>query len=123
MAGEKKDLAYFRALPYRRRVHLIEEDTGEAYFVAEVVELPGVEADGAYPHEAFYNLQQAFEDYLAAMLKWGEVIPEPVAKAIRVPKKAKKNMALSELKDEPTATFRVGEDKPPLWEVAQLQTA
>ena len=77
METEMKTLDHYKALPYRRRVELVREADGQEYFVASVVELPGVEADGSTPYEAHFHLQHAFEDYLIAMLKWGEEIPEP----------------------------------------------
>lgn len=70
---------HYRALPYTRLVRHIEEDSGETYFVAYVEELDGVEADGDTPNEALSNLADAFEDYLAAMIEWGDEIPEPIA--------------------------------------------
>ena len=75
----KKTADYFRSLPYTRRVRLEEEADGDAYFVAFIEELEGVEADGANPTEALANLTDAFEDYLSAMLEWGEPVPEPLS--------------------------------------------
>lgn len=74
-----KTAEQYRALPYTRLVRHVEEDSGETYFVAYVEELEGVEADGDTPNEALSNLADAFEDYLAAMIEWGDEIPEPVA--------------------------------------------
>ena len=37
----------------------------------------GLEADGDTPTDALANLTDAFQDYIAAMLEWREVIPEP----------------------------------------------
>jgi len=73
----KKKADYYRSLPYTRRVRL-ESDGEEEYFVAYVVELDGVEADGSSPTEALYHLQGAFEDFLAAMVEWDAEIPEPM---------------------------------------------
>lgn len=75
--SNQKTVADYKALPYTRKVDLIREDSGEEYFVARIVELTGVEADGSTPFEARYRLEQAFEDYLEAMLEWGEEIPQP----------------------------------------------
>ncbi|MFO8175514.1 MAG: type II toxin-antitoxin system HicB family antitoxin [Longimicrobiales bacterium] len=77
MRNEKKDLSYYKGQPYSRRIRLIQEEDGEEYFVASIAELPGVEADGSTPWEAAYHLQSAFEEYLQAMLEWGDEIPEP----------------------------------------------
>lgn len=72
-----KTSSYYRGLPYRRRVRLEHEEAGEEYFVAFIEELDGVEASGDTPTEALFNLQPAFDDYIDAMLKWGDAIPEP----------------------------------------------
>ena len=71
-----KDQAYYRALPYTRRIEVVEDD-GREYFVASIPELPGVRADGRNHIEALYHLDGAFSDYLDAMMEWGEEIPEP----------------------------------------------
>lgn len=71
-----KTADYYRRLPYTRRVR-VESDEGGEYFVAFIPELPGVEASGATDMDARAALSAAFEDYLAAMLEWGEEIPEP----------------------------------------------
>lgn len=68
---------YYRGLPYTRRVRTESDPSGE-YFVAFVAELPGVEADGTDPTEALYHLSAAFEDYILAMIEWGDEIPEPL---------------------------------------------
>jgi len=73
-----KDLAYYKRLPYTRRVR-IEDDGSRAYFVAFVEEIGGLEADGSSPLEAMSNLARAFDDYVEAMVSWGDEIPEPVA--------------------------------------------
>jgi len=72
-----KDLAYYKRLPYTRRVRVEDDDSGP-YFVAFVEELRGVEADGASALEALSNLTDAFQDYIQAMLGWGDEIPEPI---------------------------------------------
>lgn len=73
-----KDATYYRSLPYTRRVELVEESGGEAYFLASIVELPGLRGSGESHIEALASLWDAFEDYLEAMLAWGRAIPEPV---------------------------------------------
>jgi predicted RNase H-like HicB family nuclease len=72
-----KTIAYYRQLPYTRRVRRVQEDNGESYFVACIEELGGVEADGDTPTDALANLADAFQDYITAMLEWREMIPEP----------------------------------------------
>ena len=71
-----KDLRYYRALPYTRRAQPVLEDE-TTYWLARVAELPGCEVEGATKHEAFANLGEAFEDYIAGKLEWGSPIPEP----------------------------------------------
>ena len=53
------------------------DESGDEYFVAQIEELDGVTVDGRSAIEALHNLRQAFDDYLNAMLEWGEEIPEP----------------------------------------------
>lgn len=74
--SKKRDLSYYRGLPYRRRVDLAVEN-GEEFFIASVLELPGLKADGRDHVEALKNLAEAFDDYIQAMLEWGTEIPEP----------------------------------------------
>lgn len=73
-----KTLDYYRRLPYRRRVRIQKEDSGDVYFIAFIEELPSVESDGDTPIEALQGLQAAFDDYIEAALEWGTEIPEPV---------------------------------------------
>jgi len=73
---ERKDLDYYRSLPYERTLRVEHDDDGE-YFVASIRELQGVEADGATHWEALFELQAAFDDAIQALLEWGDDIPEP----------------------------------------------
>lgn len=77
MTNQGKTADYYRLLPYTRRIRVVEDAPENSYFVAFIEELGGVEADGSTPEEAYANLAEAFEDYLSAMLEWGETIPEP----------------------------------------------
>jgi predicted RNase H-like HicB family nuclease len=72
-----KDVAYYRTLPFTRRVEIREDRPGEAYFIARVEELPGLRIDGATPDEALLKLDETFDDWIEAMLDAGEEIPEP----------------------------------------------
>lgn len=67
----------YKRLPYTRGLDLREEEDGETYFLARIEELDGVEASGETPHEALYNLQDAFDSYLRAMTELGREIPTP----------------------------------------------
>jgi len=79
MANIKKDLNYYRALPYTRRVGY-KEDEGEwaSYFLANIDELPGCFATGKTRSEAIYNLGLLFDDYIEGLLELRGEIPEPV---------------------------------------------
>ena len=70
------DLSYYRVLSYRRLVKPVTEQ-GETYFLAWIEQIPDVKADGATREEALINLGEAFDDYVTAMLEWGDPIPEP----------------------------------------------
>lgn len=72
-----KTAEYFRGLPYSKRVRIERDGDGPEYFVAYIEELDGVQADGETELEARRHLQDAFDDYVAAMLEWGDTIPEP----------------------------------------------
>jgi predicted RNase H-like HicB family nuclease len=73
----KKDLAYYRKLPYTRRAVPIIEGPGRPYWLASVEELRGCKADGVSLAEAMANLDAAFDDYIEAMIGWGTPVPEP----------------------------------------------
>ena len=73
----KKNLDYYRLLPYSRRVDKEQEEGTEPYFVARVDELRGCIAHGATRAEAILQLNIAFDEYIEAMLEWGKDIPEP----------------------------------------------
>ena len=78
MANVRKNLAYYRALPYTRRMEH-KEDEGEwaSYWVANLNELPGCFATGKTRSEAIYNLNGIFDDYIEGLIELGDVIPEP----------------------------------------------
>lgn len=73
----KKKLEHYLALPYTRRLRVERDETGKEYFVGYVEQLDGLEADGVDPAEARLHLEEAFRDYLEAMIAWGRHIPEP----------------------------------------------
>ena len=77
MASKGKGVGYYRRLPYRRRLRIEQDEGGKEYFVAFIEKLPGVEADGPDAVTARANLIGAFDDYINAMLEWGDEIPEP----------------------------------------------
>jgi len=71
-----RDLEYYRSLPYRRTVELIDDESGR-YYLARIVELRGVGGDGETPEAAVRDLEQAFETYVRVCLDDGLEIPEP----------------------------------------------
>lgn len=72
----KRDLKYYRALPYARAVERLDEE-GQRYFVARIPDLPGCLATGKSSVEALAYLKEAFDEYISAKLEWGTPIPEP----------------------------------------------
>ena len=116
-----KTAAYYRQLPYTRRVRHVEEDTGESYFVAYIEVLGGLEADGDTPSDALANLADAFQDYIAAMLEWRELIPEPEVWPA--------SLGWKTVAGRPTSTVDIGgfepnaPDAPPEWVAAVPEVA
>jgi predicted RNase H-like HicB family nuclease len=53
-------------------------DTEEGGYVAEVLELPGCISDGDTPEEAYRNLQEAMEGWIATAIDHDQPIPDPV---------------------------------------------
>lgn len=72
-----KDLAYYKALAYKRFVEEVEDDDGEAYWVATFEELPGCLADGSSRQEAILTLNEVFDEYIVAHIEWRKPIAEP----------------------------------------------
>lgn len=73
-----RDLAYYKALSYTKVVGFIEGVKGKGYWVARYDELQGCSATGETQGEAESKLDLAFEDYIQALLGWGDRIPEPL---------------------------------------------
>lgn len=74
----KKDLAYYRSLPYRRTIRrFMEEEDGEIYFCVSFAELPHVKGIHTNHLEALRLAHELFDAYVQAQLEWGEPIPEP----------------------------------------------
>jgi len=68
-----KDTQYYLALNYRKVVSKDED----GIFVVEVPDLPGCVADGDTVDEAFRNLTEAMEVWIASRVEAGESVPEP----------------------------------------------
>lgn len=75
--GGAKDLAYYRRLPYTFRAEPVTEESGEFYWVARCEQIPEVHGSGETEAEAYKWARLCFDDYVTAMLKWADKIPEP----------------------------------------------
>ena len=76
----KRDLAYYRSLPYTRRSQFHVE--GESrYWLAWIEELEGCVAEGSTEVEAFAVLEETFDDYIAAKREWNSIIKPPLISA------------------------------------------
>lgn len=73
-----KNAAYYRRLPYRRRVQP-RDDGGQRYFIAWIDELPAIEIHGPSADVALIRLDEIFDDCIESMIEAGDPIPEPAA--------------------------------------------
>ena len=72
----KKDLAYYRALPYDRE-WLPRDDESGRYFVVRVKDIPDIYGTGSLKSDALHALWSAFDDFVTWCLEEGMEIPEP----------------------------------------------
>ena len=72
-----RNLAYYKSLAYTKSVGFIEGDKGKSYWVARFDELQGCSATGDTQGEAESKLDLVFDDYIQALLRWDDDIPEP----------------------------------------------
>lgn len=77
MENAKKTLEEYKRLPYTLRVEPIDESDGSHYWMAEYIELVGCKTDGLTEAEAVANLQELFDEYIAARIESNVEIPEP----------------------------------------------
>ena len=77
MSKNKLDLAYYKSLPYRRKIYPEIDDNKEKYFIGEIVEIPDCVIDGDTPSQANYNLDIAFDEYILSRLEMDYEIPLP----------------------------------------------
>jgi len=74
----KRDLAYYRSLPYRLTVERLEEpEDGLTYYCASYDELPTVKGVHTDQQMARKLAKELFDSYIEAHLEWGREIPEP----------------------------------------------
>lgn len=74
---ESKDVAYYRRLPYTRKLELRQDGDGSVYFIARIKEIPALRIDGETREEALLKLDETFDDWIESMLEMGDEIPEP----------------------------------------------
>ena len=80
----KKDLGYYRSLPYSLTVErFTDEEDGETYFRASFKELPHVKGVHRERLMAVQLAKELFDSYIQAQLEWEEDIPEPEARRFR----------------------------------------
>ena len=77
MAEMMKTLEYYRLLPYRIYVEPRMDSDGTYYWIAEYPDLRGCKTEGVTRAAAVANVQQLFDEYIAARLEVTENIPEP----------------------------------------------
>jgi hypothetical protein len=74
----KKNLAYYKNLPYTLRVERFEEEEdGRTYFCASYQEMPHVKGVHENRLIAVRLAKELFDDYVEAQLEWGREIEEP----------------------------------------------
>jgi predicted RNase H-like HicB family nuclease len=71
-----REIDHYRSLPYHRTVEFVEDESGR-YYLAGILEIPGIGGDGDTPEAALRDLDAAFEAYVSVCLEDGLDIPEP----------------------------------------------
>jgi predicted RNase H-like HicB family nuclease len=74
----KKDLKYYLNLTYPMMI-IRDVEEGEAYYIAEIPDLPGCGTHGETIEEAIKSLEEAKELWIETSLEKGMEIPEPVS--------------------------------------------
>ena len=75
--AESKSLEYYRKQPYTVRSEMVLDDSSRPFWSAQVEEFEGCISTGKTEIEAVNNLHVVFDDYVSALLEWGDNIPEP----------------------------------------------
>jgi predicted RNase H-like HicB family nuclease len=74
----RKDVAYYRSLPYRRTIEIeVGADEARPLFIARIEEIPFIRIHGESREEALARLDEVFGDCLQSLIDAGESIPEP----------------------------------------------
>jgi len=81
MTGKNKDLQdrvkYYCSFPYT--ITLDQEDDGNGiYYVARIIELPGLIMTGYTPAEALAELEAEKPEFIELCLKLGKTMPDPI---------------------------------------------
>ena len=82
----KKDLSYYRSLPYTRCEEVVCENRHKPLWIAWIQELPGCKTDGISSLDANNNLDIAFDEYIETMIENELEIPEPVRVEVNLDK-------------------------------------
>ncbi|TSA55328.1 MAG: type II toxin-antitoxin system HicB family antitoxin [Dehalococcoidia bacterium] len=73
----KKQVEYYANLSYTTTV--VQQDDGHGiYYLARVIELPGLMMTGDTPAEAFADLESVKREWIETNLRLGNKMPEPV---------------------------------------------
>jgi predicted RNase H-like HicB family nuclease len=74
----KKKIEYYANLPYTTT--LVQQDDGHGiYYLAKVIELPGLMMTGDTPEEALAELESVRREWIETNLKLGNKMPEPIS--------------------------------------------
>lgn len=80
----KKDLTYYRALPYSRTVtRFKDEEDGKVYFCVSFKEIPEIKGVHEDRPRAIQLANELFDAYVVAQLAWKEHIDEPEVQRYR----------------------------------------
>ena len=79
----KKDLNYYRRLPYSRTMAWVDEDSGDGYWCVRIEELPGLIAAHTDRLRAVEMAKEMFDEYIEAHIAWGNEIPVPEERRFR----------------------------------------
>src|ERR1051325_1241266 len=78
MSDQKKDLRYYKRLPYTLRTEPARDSDGTTYWLAQFEELPGCKTDGATEGDAINNLHELFDEFISSAIADRLPIKEPL---------------------------------------------
>ena len=101
----KKNLNYYKGLPYNFVVQYVNDKDGD-YYWASVFELNGCHSHGETRAAAMDNLMEAFEGYIEVKLEHGDPVPEPVTDddfsgrfMVKIPKSLHRRLSMESQKE------------------------